>query len=78
MFLILSGNKVTGTHFGWSLDGKLAGQMNGNRVTFQSTLPAGGQSLSYTFNGQVEGDAMSGDLELGEYGKARWTARRQA
>lgn len=78
LFLTLNGNKVTGTHFGWSLDGKLAGQMNGNRVTFQSTLPAGGQSLSYTFNGQVEGDAMSGDLELGEYGKARWTARRQA
>jgi D-glucosaminate-6-phosphate ammonia-lyase len=78
LFLELNGNKVSGTHFGWALEGKLKGQMNGNRVAFQSVLPGSGQSLSYSFKGQVEGDAMSGDLELGEYGKARWTARRQA
>ena len=66
-----------GTHFGWALEGKLTGLMNGDRVSFQSVLPASGQSLSYAFSGRVEGDAMSGDLELGEYGRARWTARRQ-
>jgi len=78
LFLALAGNKVTGTHFGWALDGKLSGVMNGDRVRFQSVLPAGGQTLHYTFDGKVEGDAMSGELEIGEYGKARWTARRQA
>ena len=78
LFLALAGNKVTGTHFGWALDGKLSGVMNGDRVRFQSALPAGGQTLHYTFDGKVEGDAMSGELEIGEYGKARWTARRQA
>jgi L-seryl-tRNA(Ser) seleniumtransferase len=78
LFLSVNGNKVTGTHFGWALEGKLAGVMNGDRVKFQSHLPAGGQSLTYGFSGRVEGEAMSGDLELGEYGRARWTARRQA
>ena len=77
LFLALNGNKLTGTHFGWALEGKLTGLMNGDRVSFQSVLPSSGQSLSYTFSGRVEGDAMSGDLELGEYGRARWTARRQ-
>jgi len=78
LFLNLNGNKVTGTHFGWALEGKLSGQMSGDRVKFQSNLPAGGTSLHYTFTGRLDGDAMSGDLEMGEYGKARWTARRQA
>jgi len=77
LFLSLNGSKISGTHFGWALEGKLTGLMNGDRVTFQSILPSSGQSLSYAFNGRVEGDAMSGELELGEYGRARWTARRQ-
>jgi len=77
LFLTEKGSKVTGTHFGWALEGDLAGRIAGNRLTFESKLPAGGQSLTYTFSGQVDGETMSGDLDLGEYGRARWTARRQ-
>jgi hypothetical protein len=37
-----------------------------------------GDSLNYRFRGKVSGDTMSGDLDLGEYRTATWTARRQA
>jgi hypothetical protein len=36
----------------------------------------GGQRLSYRFSGRVAGDAMSGEVDLGEYGSAKWSARR--
>jgi len=78
LFLNTAGNKVTGTHIGWALEGKLNGSIDGDKVRFRSTLPIGGQTLSYTFSGTVTDSAMAGDLELGEYGKARWTARRHA
>jgi L-seryl-tRNA(Ser) seleniumtransferase len=35
-----------------------------------------GNSLSFTFTGKVSGDTMSGDLDMGEYLSARWSARR--
>ncbi|MBI2686308.1 MAG: aminotransferase class V-fold PLP-dependent enzyme [Acidobacteria bacterium] len=76
LFLSANGNKITGTHFGWALEGKLSGAMDGDRVDFRSVLPVGGQTLTYAFTGKVDGDTMSGDIDMGEYGKARWTARR--
>jgi hypothetical protein len=52
--------------------------IDGDRVEFRSVLPAGGQHLNYTFTGKVAGETMSGDVDLGEYGRARWTARRHS
>lgn len=76
LFLTTKGNKVAGTHVGWSLEGELTGAIDGDKVQLRSVLPVGGQRLNYGFSGQVTGDAMAGDLDLGEYGRARWTARR--
>jgi L-seryl-tRNA(Ser) seleniumtransferase len=78
LFLNAKGNKVTGTHMGWALEGRLNGSIDGDKVAFRSALPIGGQSLPYGFSGRVEGETMSGDLDLGEYGKAKWSARRSA
>lgn len=78
LFLSAKGNSVTGTHMGTTLEGRLAGTIDGDKVAFRSALPIGGQTLPYGFRGRVEGDHMSGDLDLGEYGKATWTARRSA
>jgi L-seryl-tRNA(Ser) seleniumtransferase len=78
VFLVAKGNKLTGTHLGWAFEGELRGAVDGDRVQFRSSLPAGGQRLSYAFSGRVSGDTMSGELDLGEYGPARWTARRRA
>ena len=76
LFLTSKGNQIAGSHIGWVFDGDLKGMIDGDRVELRSVLPAGGQHLNYTFTGKVTGDDMSGDVDLGEYGSARWTARR--
>ena len=78
LFLTTKENKVSGTHVGWAFEGELSGSIDGDRLQLRTALPVGGQRLTYGFSGRVTGDAMSGDLDLGEYGKARWTARRHA
>jgi L-seryl-tRNA(Ser) seleniumtransferase len=35
-----------------------------------------GDSLNYTFSGTVAGDEMKGDVSLGEYLEARFSAKR--
>jgi D-glucosaminate-6-phosphate ammonia-lyase len=76
LFLTSKGSRVEGSHLGWAFEGDLAGTVNGDRVEFRSVLPAGGQRLNYTFTGQVTADSMTGDVDLGEYGRAKWTAKR--
>lgn len=76
LFLNTRGNNVSGVHIGWVGEGELSGRINNDRVEFRSDLPTPGQSISYTFSGRVSGDTMSGEVSLGEYGPAQWTARR--
>lgn len=76
LFLAVTQNQIAGTHQGWAYEGDLKGQIDGNQVKFRSTLPADGNVLNYTFSGSVAGPAMTGELQIGEYGRARWRATR--
>jgi L-seryl-tRNA(Ser) seleniumtransferase len=76
VFLEAKGNRLSGTHIGWAYEGTLKGSIDGDRVEFRSSLPVGGQRLSYTFSGRLADDVMSGEVQLGEYGSAKWSARR--
>lgn len=76
LFLAVTGNHVAGTHQGWAYEGDLKGQIDGEKVKLRSTLPADGNTLSYSFSGTVSGSTMSGDVQIGEYGRARWRAAR--
>ena len=76
LFLIAHGNRVIGFHDGWVYRGDLTGEIDGHRVKLRSSLPADGNQLSYVFTGLASGDGISGDVELGEYGRAHWRARR--
>ena len=78
IFLTAKGNHVIGSHIGWAFQGDLKGKIDGDKVELRSVFPAGGQRLNYTFTGQVAGDSMSGQVNLGEYGHARWTAKRHS
>jgi D-glucosaminate-6-phosphate ammonia-lyase len=78
LLLVAHGNRVTGFHEGWAYRGELTGEMGGSGVKLRSSLPADGNHLSYVFSGVVTEDEISGDVELGEYGRARWRARRHA
>jgi L-seryl-tRNA(Ser) seleniumtransferase len=76
LFLAASGNHLTGSHQGWAFQGDLTGEIDGGCVKLRSSLPAEGNRLSYMFTGSVSAESISGDVELGEYGRARWHARR--
>ena len=71
------GNRLTGTHQGDFNGRDFTGTISGNDVRISSSVgEAHGASISYHFSGKFEGDSMSGDLDLGEYLSARWTAKR--
>jgi len=78
LFLAADGSKITGTHLGWAYQGDLKGEIDGDRVRFRSTLPADGNVLSYSFQGSVSTDELSGRVQIGEYGAAKWRARRHS
>jgi D-glucosaminate-6-phosphate ammonia-lyase len=72
------GSSIQGSHRGEFVARDLTGTIDGNNVQLQSRLPerAIGNALSFTFTGKVEGETMTGELDMGEYLKARWSARR--
>jgi L-seryl-tRNA(Ser) seleniumtransferase len=70
------GATLVGTHHGEFYEGDLSGTVAGDAVRFQSSHQAEGNRLSYGFTGTAQQDTMSGTVSLGEYGQARWTARR--
>ncbi|HYM13663.1 MAG TPA: aminotransferase class V-fold PLP-dependent enzyme [Bryobacterales bacterium] len=76
LFLETVGNRVTGSHLGWKLKGDLRGTIEGAQVRLRSRLPYEGTALTYEFSGEVAGNTMSGEVKLGEYGRASWTARK--
>lgn len=78
LFLMAEGNRVSGIHEGWAYKGDLQGEIDGARVKLRSSLPADGNQLSYTFQGTAADGKMSGEVAVGEYGSAKWTARRPA
>ncbi len=70
------GSDVVGTHHGEFVTGDLQGKLYANQIRFRSSQRIEGQMLSYEFTGTVDGDKMGGDVNLGEYGAAHWTAQR--
>jgi L-seryl-tRNA(Ser) seleniumtransferase len=67
---------LVGSHQGEFISGDLTGKIFANQVHFRSSQKIEGQRLFYDFTGTVEGDKMTGNVGLGEYGSARWSALR--
>ncbi|MFI6289588.1 aminotransferase class V-fold PLP-dependent enzyme [Streptomyces sp. NPDC051018] len=79
--LVLSqkGAALTGSHGGEFVTRAASGSVSGTQVTVRSHYgEEHGDSLNYTFTGTVDGDRMSGRLDMGEYLKATWTAVRKS
>jgi L-seryl-tRNA(Ser) seleniumtransferase len=74
--LVTNGHRVEGTHVGRTLEGVVSGTVSGDRVQMRSSVPVQGTRLDYRFDGTIQGQTIEGEVNLGEYGKARWTARR--
>lgn len=71
------GQRLEGTHQGDFLSRDVTGSIDGSTVSLASRITERtGDSLIYRFSGTLTGDTLSGALDMGEYRKATWTARR--
>jgi hypothetical protein len=70
------GAELSGVHRGDVLSGKLTGTVDGRRVSFRSSQRIEGATLHYDFSGDAGSGAIEGIVKLGEYGQARWVARK--
>jgi L-seryl-tRNA(Ser) seleniumtransferase len=76
LFLEQKGDKLAGNHRGEFLTGDVRGTVDGAKVRCRSSHHYEGTSIGYTFEGTAQGDTMQGTVDVGEYGKAPFTARR--
>jgi L-seryl-tRNA(Ser) seleniumtransferase len=76
LFFDQDGESLVGGHQGEVTSGDLSGMVEGDEVHFRSSHPYEGTRFSFDFRGKVNGDTMSGEVDLGEYGPARWSAKR--
>ena len=81
-WLVQDGNKVTGSHQGEFQKRDMMGTIDGDTVVFTSSMTGHGDSehflgdLLFRFDGKIQGDTMSGPLDMGEYLGAKWSAKR--
>jgi hypothetical protein len=70
-------NRIEGSHQGDFVSRDLAGTINGDTVQIASAYTEDhGDSLMYEFSGKISGDEIAGTVDMGEYLKGQWTARR--
>ena len=53
-----------------------SGAVDGDQICFRYEMAPRPNSMTATFVGRIEGDRMRGEVDLGEYGSATWSARR--
>ncbi len=71
------GNWISGTHKSEFHDRPVAGTIEGNMVKLKSVAEQPGNSITYYFSGTVNGNSIAGDIHLGEYRTAKFTAARE-
>ncbi|MDQ2832581.1 MAG: PLP-dependent transferase [Acidobacteriota bacterium] len=70
------GEAISGEQRGEIFHAPVHGKVNANHVTLKSMMRPGGYYLPYSFIGTVSGDKFSGDVTMGEYGDATFSATR--
>jgi hypothetical protein len=71
-----SGNDLTGDHLGELYNATFRGAVHADQIALTSTLPIAGYPITCNFKGKVDGNTMSGTLNMGEYGEVPWDAVR--
>lgn len=75
--LVQNGSALTGFHEGETVGGDVRGSIYATEVRFRSHHSIQGTSINYEFIGTADGNKMAGDLNMGEYGPAKWSAVRR-
>jgi len=71
------GEKLTGTHVSEMGEAPLTGTVIGNEITYTLSLDMGGQEMKLVHKAKVDGDTITGTVDLGEMGSMPWTAKRK-
>jgi uncharacterized pyridoxal phosphate-dependent enzyme len=74
--LTQTGGDLEGVQHGELYTAPLKGTVHAHQVELRSEMPVSGNSILWTFKGQLEDDRLSGTVHLGEFGDATWTATR--
>jgi seryl-tRNA(Sec) selenium transferase len=75
-FIEQNGNNLIGAHQGEFTTRNITGTLDGNRIRLSSSERHNSQSVPFTFTGTAANDAIEGDLAMGEYLAAKFTAKR--
>ena len=80
LFIEQNGNHIQGSHKGDFSVRELYGMIEGDQVRLRSSSAerGSGDSVQFTFSGNVSGDTFSGPIYMGEYLNAKYTAKRHA
>jgi seryl-tRNA(Sec) selenium transferase len=71
-----SGNDLTGTQTGEIYTATFKGTVHANEVELHSAMKVPGNTVLWTFKGNVTGNEIAGTVNMGEYGNATWKALR--
>jgi hypothetical protein len=74
------GEKITVTMPGMRGGGevKAEGTIKGNEIEWSITRPGReGGEFTMTYKGKVEGNTMSGEMQMGDFGSMEWTAKKK-
>ncbi len=78
LFIEQSGDELRGSHRGDRTSGDLAGWVDGDRVRLTSRHCWEGAVFSFTFDGAARTDRIEGEVDMGEYFTAEFSATRHA
>ncbi len=76
MFLKQDGNWIEGSHRSDFATQEVVGMMEGHLIKLHSAYRAPGDGITFMFSGQLENNTIKGDVYLGEYLTATFTANR--
>jgi hypothetical protein len=75
--LTVQGTELAGAYHGKVGTAPIRGAISDSSIQFSTTLRYEATNLPYLFTGTVQGDTMSGEVTMGEYWTAQWTATRR-
>jgi uncharacterized pyridoxal phosphate-dependent enzyme len=71
-----NGGVLSGEQRGELFNAPFHGQVEADHVTLMSNMRVSGNVVPYLFHGVVSGNSFSGDVRMGEYGDATFTATK--
>jgi len=71
------GEKITVTWSGRGGEIKAEGTIKGNEIEWSGTRETPRGDFTTTYKGKVEGNTMTGTMQMGERGSSEWTAKKK-